>query len=423
MMMKRYILLTLIALTLTAAKAQERVMTIDEVDSLVTSNNLQLKASLLEVDAARAQLQQARKYDNPELQLMHNLQNPVNRKWLDTGHDGQTDIQFSQPLAIGGQHRSRVRQAQAALNAERANHNATVTEIRFQTRTTFVDLHNVQQKLRIYAKEIASVERIHQAYSQQEGKGNVSRMQVFRIGAMLSQLRQERAGLQLDADNLQQQLILLLNLKDSSPIEAQIDAEAQIALVADHLVRLQPLADGAGAALMQSLVEQHPGMAQARYLEESAHHAVRAEKADALPRIALNGEWDKNGSIGHNFFAVGATVSLPLWNRNQGNIRAAKAQHQQAAIETEQRKRQLQTALQTHYRATVCQLRLVEDQRQLAADLDSLILAAEDQVMKRHISVTEFVDLYSSFRETLFQQEDARAQLIKSNEELKKYTR
>ena len=108
-MMKRYILLTLIALTVAAAKAQERVMTIDEVDSLVTSNNLQLKASLLEVDAARAQLQQARKYDNPELQLMHNLQNPVNRKWLDTGHDGQTDILFSQPLAIGGQHRSRVR--------------------------------------------------------------------------------------------------------------------------------------------------------------------------------------------------------------------------------------------------------------------------------------------------------------------------
>ena len=88
-MMKRYILLTLSALTVTAASAQQRVMTIDEVDSLVTSNNLQLKASLLDVDAARAQLQQARKYDNPELQQIHNLQNPVNRKWLDTGHHGR----------------------------------------------------------------------------------------------------------------------------------------------------------------------------------------------------------------------------------------------------------------------------------------------------------------------------------------------
>ena len=61
--------------------------------------------------------------------------------------------------------------------------------------------------------------------------------------------------------------------------------------------------------------------------------ASRQKKADALPRIALNGEWDKNGSVGHNFFAVGATVSVPLWNRNQGNIRSAKAQYAQATIE------------------------------------------------------------------------------------------
>ena len=113
-------------MTITAARAQQRVMTMDEVDSLVTSNNLQIKTSQLEVDAAHALLEQARKYDNPELQLMHNVQNPNNRKWLDTGREGQTDIQLSQPLAIGGQHRYRVRQAQAALNADRANHDASI---------------------------------------------------------------------------------------------------------------------------------------------------------------------------------------------------------------------------------------------------------------------------------------------------------
>lgn len=135
-------------MTVTAASAQQRVMTMDEVDSLVTSNNLQLKASRLEVDAAHAQLLQARKYDNPELQLMHNLQNHTSRKWLDTGHDGQTDIQFSQPLAIGGQHRSRVRQAQATLNAERANHDANIlTTMDADTQITSVAAHLVRLRL------------------------------------------------------------------------------------------------------------------------------------------------------------------------------------------------------------------------------------------------------------------------------------
>ena len=67
------------------------------------------------------------------------------------------------------------------------------------------------------------------------------------------------------------------------------------------------------------------------------------------------------------------------------------------------------------------QLKLVEDNRQhLAVDLDQLLLAAEEQFLKRNISVVEFVDLYSSYRDTNFMMEDGKAQLFKSNEELKK---
>ncbi len=115
-------------------------------------------------------------------------------------------------------------------------------------------------------------------------------------------------------------------------------------------------------------------------------------------------------------------MSVPLWNRNHGNIRSAKAQHAQATIERQQRANELQSLLLTHYRATLQQLKLVEDNRQhLAVDLDQLLLAAEEQFLKRNISVVEFVDLYSSYRDTNFMMEDGKAQLFKSNEELKKY--
>lgn len=49
-----------------------------------------------------------------------------------------------------------------------------------------------------------------------------------------------------------------------------------------------------------------------------------------------------------------------------------------------------------------------------------MLLAAEEQFLKRNISVVEFVDLYSSYRDTNFMMEDGKAQLFKSNEELKK---
>ena len=430
--------MVLVNFMILGVQAQGRKMTIDEVDSLAALHNLQLKTLQLEVDAAEGQLAQARKYENPEVQLMHNIQNPLNRRWFDVGYDGQTDIQISQPIAIGGQYKNKVKQARASLNATRAGYQAEKMNVRREARTAFIDLYNAQQKLKVYDKEIASVEKIHKAFDEQAAKGNVSKMETFRIAAMLNQLRGEKMELMMQENNIQKDLRLLLNLKDETGmeagmkaemkagmkagIEAEMDENAAICGVAELLAKMQAKKFPAQSSELSSLLQNHPEMIQAKYLEESAQHAIRVEKSEALPRISLNGEWDKNGSIGHNFFAVGATVSLPLWNRNQGNIRSAKAQYAQAAIERQQRENELQASFRLHYQATLQNLNLVEEQKkQLSADIGQLLSAAEEQFLKRNISVIEFVDLYSSYRDTQFMLQDAKAQLLKSCEELKKY--
>lgn len=430
--------MVLVNFMILGVQAQGRKMTIDEVDSLAALHNLQLKTLQLEVDAAEGQLAQARKYENPEVQLMHNIQNPLNRRWFDVGYDGQTDIQISQPIAIGGQYKNKVKQARASLNATRAGYQAEKMNVRREARTAFIDLYNAQQKLKVYDKEIASVEKIHKAFDEQAAKGNVSKMETFRIAAMLNQLRGEKMELMMQENNIQKDLRLLLNLKDETGmeagmeaemkagieagIEAEMDENAAICGVAELLAKMQAKKFPAQSSELSSLLQNHPEMIQAKYLEESAQHAIRVEKSEALPRISLNGEWDKNGSIGYNFFAVGATVSLPLWNRNQGNIRSAKAQYAQAAIERQQRENELQASFRLHYQATLQNLNLVEEQKkQLSADIGQLLSAAEEQFLKRNISVIEFVDLYSSYRDTQFMLQDAKAQLLKSCEELKKY--
>lgn len=425
-----FILLVLVNFMILGVQAQGRKMTIDEVDSLAALHNLQLKTLQLEVDAAEGQLAQARKYENPEVQLMHNIQNPLNRRWFDVGYDGQTDVQISQPIAIGGQYKNKVKQARASLNATRAGYQAEKMNVRWEARTAFIDLYNAQQKLKVYDKEIASVEKIRKAFDEQAAKGNVSKMETFRIAAMLNQLRGEKMELMMQENNIQKDLRLLLNLKEETEMkagmeaemEAEMDENAAICGVAELLAKMQAKKLPAQSSELSSLLQNHPEMIQAKYQEESAQHAIRVEKSEALPRISLNGEWDKNGSIGHNFFAVGATVSLPLWNRNQGNIRSAKAQYAQAAIERQQRENELQASFRLHYQTTLQNLNLVEEQKkQLSADIGQLLSAAEEQFLKRNISVIEFVDLYSSYRDTQFMLQDAKAQLLKSCEELKKY--
>lgn len=316
-----------------------------------------------------------------------------------------------------------MRQAKAAVKASKAAYDAEVLNLKQEARLAFIDLYNAQQKLKFYDKELASVEKIHEAYEIQADKGNISKMEAFRIATMLNQLRSERTELSLSINSIQKELRLMLCIDDATEIEAQMDEEKAIGLVINTLAQLQSASTQAGSAQLKTIIENHPELAQAKYQEESAQHAIKAEKAEALPRIAINGEWDKNGSIGHNFFAVGATISVPLWNRNQGNIKSAKAQYAQATLEREQRQRELQASLTENYKATLQQLQLVEEQKkQLSDNIDQLLAAAEEQFLKRNISVIEFVDLYSSYRDANFMIEDGKAQLMKSYEELKKYT-
>ena len=191
---------------------------------------------------------------------MHNVQNPMNRRWLDMGYDGQTDVKLSQPIAIGGQYKNNVRQARATLNATKVAREAEVQNVRHEARVAFIDLYYTQQKLKVYDKEMASVEKISTACGEQAEKGNVSKMEAFRVAAMLSQLRAERAELQVGAEELQSQLRLLLNLQDSEPIVALLDEDGAMDMVRSSFARLQPTVLSSDPALLQSVVQSHPEM-------------------------------------------------------------------------------------------------------------------------------------------------------------------
>ena len=191
---------------------------------------------------------------------MHNVQNPMNRRWFDMGYDGQTDVKLSQPIAIGGLYKNKVRQARATLNATKTAHEAEVQNVRHEARVAFINMYYTQQKFKVYDKEMASVEKISTACGEQAEKGNVSKMEAFRVAAMLSQLRAERAELQVGAEELQSQLRLLLNLQDSEPIVALLDEDGAMDMVRSSFARLQPTVLSSDPALLQSVVQSHPEM-------------------------------------------------------------------------------------------------------------------------------------------------------------------
>ena len=235
---------------------------------------------------------------------------------------------------------------------------------------------------------------------------------------MLSQLQAELSALRLQENDLQAQLHTAMNMQDCVPVIAHLDENELMGLATRMTLSLASVLGN--PVSLSPFVDRNPSLQQVRFQQESARYQLKSEQAEALPHISVMGEYDKNGSIGHNFFAIGTTVTVPLWNRNQGNVRTAKASYRQAQMDREYKESALRRQILRDHQAVQTCMRTVEEQRKmLSQELEELLLAAESQFMKRNITLLEFVDLYGSYRDTRFQMLDTRVQLFKAVEDLR----
>ena len=382
-----------------------------QADSLLVARNHDLKSARWDVSAAEGQLAQSRRYDNPTVNMMYNVRNPNNRRWLDAGHDGEVDVQVSQPFSIGGQHTEQVRQNEALVQASRSQLRLTGRDLRVQAHNALIDLYYQQRQAAVYDLEIASVEKILAAYSQQSAKGNIAEMETQRIATMLYQLNKARTDLLVGVNDLQAQLRLLLGLSGNEPVTADINETEAV----NEASRIYLSLHGNEAS-----VDSLPELQALTSQTEAARHALKWQHSQALPQMAVQGEYDKNGSIGHNYLAMGLSVAVPLWNHNRGNIRSAEAAVEQAANAVDRQRIALQQ--QRSHDLVLVEQYLRQSPLSLTAldtDLNKMLQAAEQQFMSRHITLVEFVDLYANYRDTMLARLDAKNKALQAAERLR----
>lgn len=387
-------------------------LTFCQADSLLALRNHNLRSARLDISAAEGQLAQSSRYDNPTMSVMYNIYNPTNHRWFDPGRTGEVDVQFSQPFAIGGQHAEQVKQDAALLRASRNQLTVTHRDLRSEVHVAMVDLYYQQRQAAVYDEEIASAEKILAAYREQTAKGNIAAIETQRIATMVYQLRKSRADLLLEASALQAQLRQLLVLPADDSITVDIDEKEAI----DAASRLYLAVAAKPAASIEAMPEMQLIGSQA----EAAEHTLRWERSQRLPQMSVQGEYDKNGSIGHNFFAVGLSVAVPLWNRNRGNIRKAQAAIEQAAVDADRQRNAIMQQRKADLDIVGQYLKqLAEPTPTLDSDLTEMLHAAEKQFMSRHISLVEFVDLYGNYRDTMLARLDAKSKMLQAAERLR----
>lgn len=394
--MYRPVLLILLMVRVWTGAAEEGVVRLSLDDALerFAACNLSLIAERYQVDMAEAQVTQAKLFENPVISFEQNVYNRNNGKYFDLGKEGEAVVEIEQLIYIAGQRNKRVRLEK--LNKEMAVYQfeEVVRTLRGELKEKFVDLYYTRKSLSVYDREIGYLSTVLDVYKEQNAKGNVSLLEKSRIQALLLSLKQERNGLSNEAVALEGDLRLLLGLKKE---EVPVPLFDESALDRIELEKL-PLAE------LSARMAGRPDLKQAEAGIRASEADVRLQRSLAFPEVSLKGAYDRAGNFCNNYFAIGLSVSVPLFNRNQGNIKSARLSVLRNNTLAELARRQADNELFACYTKLAKALELYRSSDyELERDFDRIIEGVNAGFRKRNISLLEFIDYYEAYKETCLQ--------------------
>jgi len=166
---------------------------------------------------------------------------------------------------------------------------------------------------------------------------------------------------------------------NNTPVSAALDVQA--------------LAEQAKASRADHLVDQ--------YTLAQNNDELALQKAMAAPDVTVGASYDQHSSYASHYVGLQISLPLPLFNRNQGNIRSAqftaKAQEYTVKNGEFELRNEVYNAVEQF---KLSQQLLDKNQTDFYERYDNIFNAMLKSFQQRQISLPEFVDFFDSYKET-----------------------
>jgi cobalt-zinc-cadmium efflux system outer membrane protein len=385
-------------------------LTILEAEKIFIQNNLSLLAAKYNIDANKALIRQAKLWDNPVLNTDQNIYDRDGGFFAHNQTNGTFFIQVQQLIKTAGK---RDKAAQLALD------NATISQAQFDDllRTLRYILHNdlleVNHLLkikRVYTREINELDKLIKGMDLQLQIGNVSLKDNLRIKALLFGLQNELVNADAQLIPLQSEIKLLLNNNETKFVAPDFQYK-----FGELTTAILPTADS-----LQSLANiNRPDARIAATALDFQKHNLIYQKALAKPDITVGTEFDQRSSYAPNYFGLAVSLPLNIFNKNQGNIAAAKFNINQQQALTDQTGAKIKNDITTAItKFTFYQSVNSKQQLEFSNQYDTLFTNILQSYEQRKISLLEFIDFIDAYKDTKLKLIEQHNGLLHATEDL-----
>jgi cobalt-zinc-cadmium efflux system outer membrane protein len=367
---------------------------LEQAQEQFVRKNFALIAQKFNVNLAEAAVEQAKLWYNPNLFVETNLYNGYTNKLLPYGKQsdlvnptgGVFNIQLQQVLTLTSSRSKLVKLSQSNVALQQAAFQDVMRNSRYALAQTFGNLINEQAKLRMLRLEQMQLESLLAAFRAQLKIGAIAPYEVTRL-----ELEQKNFG--QDLNNLQAQI-------------SQDEAVMRVLLSESGTKYIAPVSDNTNlpnTVKLDQLLEQaysnRPDWQAAQTQVQYNQQNLVYQKSLATPNLTLGTDYQRVGSAFPHYLGIQAIMDLPVRNKNQGNILAAKVGIDQAKTSSELSHLQIEqdvvSAFEQYQQAVALQQSISPEYIQ---NIQEISKNATEDYGKRIIDLVSFIDKIRSFK-------------------------
>lgn len=405
--MKKYIyfLPILFWSNLLYAQSKDTIVTFTDAKSRLMNLNLSLLASYYDVDIARAGVIQAKVWNNPYFVFNGDLYSNETNEYFHFRN--QHLLQLEQTFSIAGKHTNTVKLAK--INAELAEKQLedVLRSLLFEMSNTYSDLSALQEKQFLYQQVITNYDKLMAATRKQLEVGSISLTEALRLESEYVAVKTEALQNFNEKEKVLSELRVLLRYS----ADTTFIVEQKLPLVAEEF-DLQVLTDQAISTRPDVLIKKLEQDYQSRNLRLQRSLAVPDVKLAYQPR-------DRGSNYVRPYQGFNVEFSVPLFDRNQGDIKAAEFGVKKANLNALQIEIEIRNEVSAAYnRYKSSNTGLANYKMEFIDQLKALNKSTNENFQKRNISLLEFIDQQRIFVLTNIQLIELRQQFLNNVNEL-----
>lgn len=397
----------------------------EQCEAIFLEENLILMAEKMNIDRSEAMVLQASLWPNPTLEIeelnLWTAQKGINNRSYfgdelpgfgngNFGKNQQISVSIEQLIQTAGKRKKLVAVEQVSVDQSRQYFEEVLRNLKVEFRQQLTHLQYLQQSKIIYQNQIQSVNHLTQAFQRQVERGHIPQGEYVRLKALELEISSQINAMNTAIYEAQKELKLLMGLPPDSYLEITPEGFA---------VETGPLLILQRSELIEEAKLFRPDYKSAE-LEQTYYDKLYAyEKARRVPDFTLKAGYDRGGNFIYNFLGLGVEIELPFFDRNQGNIQAARVGRLQSDTRRQHKELSIENEVVLAHQSLLNSIQFMNHIEPGYEDsLDGLLARYTDNFAARNISMLEYLDFMEAYLENKKIILEARKEVIEKLEEL-----